>query len=196
MFLRHDHHPPEYLDAAIVALHGSWNRTRKDGHKVVSLHFATDGSVEERHFLTGFLVGDAAIGRPAEVAEGPDGSVYVSDDFGSAVYRVGHGAQRGVSSAARADDRGGSYDPTAISAPDRAAALATGPAVLGGEGCLVCHAESPGADQAQALLTDLAARFSIDGLVEYLAMPRPPMPPYDAPVDQCLALAIYLLESY
>ena len=40
---------------AIVALHGSWNRSVKDGYKVVSLHFAADGSITERDFLGGFL---------------------------------------------------------------------------------------------------------------------------------------------
>ena len=92
VFLRHRGHPTEYRGAAVVALHGSWNRTAKDGYSVVSLHFGPDGSIEERDFLTGFLRDDEAIGRPTDIAEGPDGSVYVSDDFGSAVYRVTYGA--------------------------------------------------------------------------------------------------------
>ena len=196
VFLRHDHHPPDYREAAVVALHGSWNRSRKDGYKVVSLHFATDGSIEERDFLTGFLVDDVAIGRPAEVAEGPDGSIYVSDDFGSAVYRIRYGAQSGASITAPADARSVGYDPTAISAQEREAALAVGPAVLAGEGCPVCHVESPSADPTQFVLTDLRARYTIDELMEYLTIPRPPMPPYDAGVEQRRALAIYLLESY
>ena len=92
VFLRHDGHPLGYRDAAIVALHGSWARAEKDGYKVVSLHFGPDGSIEERDLLTGFLVGNRALGRPAGVAEGPDGSIYVSDDFASAVYRIRYGA--------------------------------------------------------------------------------------------------------
>ena len=67
-FLRHDAHPLGYRDAAVVALHGSWNRTDKDGYEVVSLHFGADGTVDERAFLTGFLTDDVAVGRPTDVA--------------------------------------------------------------------------------------------------------------------------------
>ena len=48
----------------------------------------------------------------------------------------------------------------------------------------------------QYVLTDLGARYTIDEFVEYLTMPRPPMPAYDADLEQRRALAIYLLESY
>ena len=57
-FLRGEGVPTEYRGAAVVALHGSWNRTRKDGYKVVSLHWGADGRIEERDFLTGFLGSD------------------------------------------------------------------------------------------------------------------------------------------
>jgi glucose/arabinose dehydrogenase len=87
-FLRAPGQPAGYERAAVVALHGSWNRTKPDGYKVVSLHWRDDGSIEERDFLTGFLTEDATIGRPAGVTEGPDGSVYVADDYGGAIYRV------------------------------------------------------------------------------------------------------------
>ncbi len=79
---------PGYRGAALVALHGSWNRTKKDGYKVVSLHWAPDGSISERDFLVGFEQDEDVIGRPVDVAEGPDGAVYVSDDYAGAIYRV------------------------------------------------------------------------------------------------------------
>ena len=79
---------PAYRGAALVALHGSWNRTRKDGYKVVSLHWAPDGSISERDFLVGFEKDEDVIGRPVDVAEGPDGAFYVSDDYAGAIYRV------------------------------------------------------------------------------------------------------------
>ena len=72
----------------MVALHGSWNRTRKDGYKVVSLHWGDDGSIEERDFLTGFLVDEDVSGRPADVLQGPDGAIYVSDDYAGAIWKV------------------------------------------------------------------------------------------------------------
>jgi hypothetical protein len=67
--------PPALRGAALVALHGSWNRRTKDGYKVVSLHWGPDGRIEERDFATGFLREDGVIGRPVDVAEGPDGAL-------------------------------------------------------------------------------------------------------------------------
>jgi glucose/arabinose dehydrogenase len=87
-FLRSPARPPGYERAAVVALHGSWNRSVPDGYKVVSLHWAADGSIEERDFLTGFLNDSGVIGRPAGIAEGPDGAVYIADDYAGAIYRV------------------------------------------------------------------------------------------------------------
>jgi len=87
-FLRSNHVPEDYRHSAIVALHGSWNRTEKDGYKVVSLHWNKDGSIEEKDFVWGFLENDQVIGRPAEVEEGLDGAIYISDDYAGAVYRV------------------------------------------------------------------------------------------------------------
>jgi glucose/arabinose dehydrogenase len=79
---------PGYERTALVALHGSWNRTTPDGYKVVALRWRDDGTVEESDFLTGFLNDDGIIGRPAFVTEGPDGAIYVSDDYAGVVYRV------------------------------------------------------------------------------------------------------------
>ena len=100
-FLRGANLPEAYRGAALVALHGSWNRTHKDGYKVVSLHWRPDGSIEQRDFATGFLRGEEVIGRPVDVAEGPDGAIYVSDDYAGAIYRItppGLGGTRSVTS--------------------------------------------------------------------------------------------------
>jgi glucose/arabinose dehydrogenase len=59
-----------------------------DGYKVVSLHFADDGRIEERDFLSGFRGAAGLIGRPVDVAEAADGSIYVSDDYAGVIYRV------------------------------------------------------------------------------------------------------------
>jgi glucose/arabinose dehydrogenase len=87
-FLRGGHWPADYQGAALVTLHGSWNRSRKQGYEVVSLHFGPDGRIEERKFATGFEINDDVAGRPVDVAEGPDGAIYLSDDFADSVYRV------------------------------------------------------------------------------------------------------------
>ena len=57
--------PEEWRGAALVALHGSWNRTRKSGYKVVSLHWGADGTIAERDFLVGFEEDENVIGRPS-----------------------------------------------------------------------------------------------------------------------------------
>ena len=194
-FLRHDRHPAGYHHAAVVALHGSWNRTAKDGYKVVSLHFAADGTIEERDFLTGLLQDDVAIGRPADVAEGPDGSVYVSDDFAGAVYRIFPG-KLGDEVVAVPRAGGIAYDPSVVDPEAREEALAAGAATMVAEGCVACHAATDADESGQVVLTDLAADYSLEELVDYLARPNPPMPPYDEDTAARLQLAIYLLETY
>ena len=87
VFLRSPTHRPDMVGAALVALHGSWNRSRKDGYKVVSLQWDANGIIAQ-DFLTGFLLDDDVIGRPAEIAEDHQGNIYISDDFANAVYRV------------------------------------------------------------------------------------------------------------
>ncbi len=87
-FLRAARVPPGFERTALVALHGSWNRSAPDGYKVVALRWNTDGSITESDFLTGFLSPEGIIGRPAFVTEGPDGAIYVSDDYAGVIYRV------------------------------------------------------------------------------------------------------------
>jgi glucose/arabinose dehydrogenase len=87
-FLRASPRPPGFERAALVALHGSWNRSKPDGYRVVSLHWRDDGTIEERPFLTGFLERGSVIGRPVDIAEAADGTLYVSDDFAGVIYRL------------------------------------------------------------------------------------------------------------
>jgi glucose/arabinose dehydrogenase len=79
--------PPGFERSALVALHGSWNRSTSDGYKVVSLHWDQNGKIEERDFLTGFLTDQGVIGRPVDVAEADD-AIYISDDYAGVIYRV------------------------------------------------------------------------------------------------------------
>ena len=73
---------------ALVALHGSWNRTRRDGYKVVALRWGDDGRIVETDFLTGFLGQDGILGRPAGIATGPAGEIFVADDYAGVIYRI------------------------------------------------------------------------------------------------------------
>ncbi len=82
--------PPEYQGDAFVALHGSWNRSRRTGYKVVRVR--TKDSVptgEYEDFLTGFVVNDDTVwGRPVGVAVAHDGALLVTEDGNGTVWRV------------------------------------------------------------------------------------------------------------
>jgi glucose/arabinose dehydrogenase len=84
--------PAEYRGDAFVALHGSWNRAKRTGYKVVRLIFkdgAPTGEYED--FLVGFVADDASVwGRPVDVAVARDGALLVTDDAGGAVWRIAY----------------------------------------------------------------------------------------------------------
>ena len=90
--------PPQYRGDAFVALHGSWNRARRTGYKVVRLkleHGVPTGTYED--FLTGFVIDDRrAWGRPVGVAVANDGALLVTDDAGDTVWRIAYGAPKAV----------------------------------------------------------------------------------------------------
>ena len=80
----------DYLGDAFVALHGSWNRSRRTGSKVVRLRMK-DGmpTGEYEDFLTGFVIDNTRVwGRPVGVAVAHDGALLVSDDGGDRLWRV------------------------------------------------------------------------------------------------------------
>lgn len=76
--------------AALVAEHGSWNRSEKSGYRVVRLDFE-GAAIREQMFLDGCVLDEEVICRPVDVLEAPDGAIYVSDDYAGAVYRVAKG---------------------------------------------------------------------------------------------------------
>jgi glucose/arabinose dehydrogenase len=84
--------PAEYRNTALIARHGSWNRTKKSGFDVVRAIPSADGKARIEPFLTGFLDegGNSFWGRPTDVLQLPDGSVLVSDEQNGAIYRVSY----------------------------------------------------------------------------------------------------------
>jgi glucose/arabinose dehydrogenase len=86
--------PADYRNNIFVAEHGSWNRSRKSGYRVVRVVLDARGRVlRQEPFVQGWLQVDAAgretvLGRPADVLMLPDGSLLISDDLGGAIYRV------------------------------------------------------------------------------------------------------------
>ncbi|MCX7627794.1 MAG: PQQ-dependent sugar dehydrogenase [Methylophilaceae bacterium] len=87
-FLDKSGFPAAYREDALVALHGSWNRERPSGYKVVRVRFEQGRPVEVSDFVTGWLQDTGAWGRPVDVTVGPDGAVYVSDDRAGMIYRI------------------------------------------------------------------------------------------------------------
>jgi glucose/arabinose dehydrogenase len=81
--------PPEYKNQIFIAEHGSWNRTKKSGYRVVSVTFGKDGKAESsKPFAEGWLQGEENWGRPVDVIVAADGSLLVSDDFANAIYKI------------------------------------------------------------------------------------------------------------
>ncbi len=82
---------PGFPDGMAIGQHGSWNRSKLSGYRVIFVPFA-DGkpSGPARDILTGFLAADekASYGRPVGVTIGPDGSLLVADDVGDVIWRV------------------------------------------------------------------------------------------------------------
>ena len=74
-----------------MALHGSWNRSKKVGYKVLAVHTDLDGNViGSSDFLSGFLDGQKSWGRPSAPLVLRDGSLLVSDDKHNAIYKVSY----------------------------------------------------------------------------------------------------------
>lgn len=83
--------PAEYRGQIFVAEHGSWNRSVPIGYRVSLVRRNEAGeAVSYEPFIEGWLQGRDPIGRPVDVLELPDGSLLVSDDFASLVYRVAY----------------------------------------------------------------------------------------------------------
>jgi len=197
VFLRSERQPEGYRGRALVALHGSWNRTRKDGYKVVSLAWTEGGSIREEDFLTGFLSGEDVIGRPVDVAEAADGTIFVSDDYAGAIYRVAR-ADAGVVASAPVSLRPRSVDPLGpLGAAERQAAGARGEQHWNGLRCAGCHVpEQADPGVVPVPLRELASRYDLDGLTTFLSAPTPPMPAVALDGAERRDLAIHLLQRF
>ncbi len=186
-FLRHQ--GEGYRKAALVALHGSWNRSEPAGYKVVSLLWQADGSIVERDFVSGFLQSRQLLGRPVDVLESRDGSIFVSDDYSGRVYRISRGAG-GAAEVLRPAVAGGGKPADSHYPVGRLAELsALGQSLYGQHGCDSCHRQ-----QGMRPLTNLTARYSVAELADFFVSPTPPMPQFELSAGQREALAVYLLN--
>jgi glucose/arabinose dehydrogenase len=197
VFLRGGALPAPYRGAALVALHGSWNRTRKDGYKVVSLHWGADGSIREQDFLVGFLEDENVIGRPVDVAEGPDGTIFVSDDYAGAVYRVTRSGAATAPRVAASLTAAGADPLAALDRNQRSARAARGQRHWEALGCAGCHLPEQAAPGViPVVLRELGRRHDLEGMTGFLAAPTPPMPAVALDESDRSDLAVYVLDRF
>jgi len=90
--------PEKYRGGAFIAFHGSWNRAPEPqgGYNVVFQPFSGGKpSGDYEIFANGFAGPQqqpaAARHRPAGLAVGPDGALFISDDTGGRIWRLVHG---------------------------------------------------------------------------------------------------------
>jgi glucose/arabinose dehydrogenase len=95
VFYEGDNFGADYSGDAFVSLHGSWNRGKRTGYKVVRLLFKDGkptGVYED--FLMGFVASDSDVwGRPVGVAVSADGALFVSDDGSGTIWRIARRAR-------------------------------------------------------------------------------------------------------
>lgn len=87
--------PAEYRGDLFIASHGSWNRAKRTGYKLIRARFK-DGKAtgEYDDFLTGFVTKEGNVwGRPVGVAVAQDGAILLSDDASGTVWKIRYGPQ-------------------------------------------------------------------------------------------------------
>jgi glucose/arabinose dehydrogenase len=85
--------PAKYQGGLFSAQHGSWNRTKPIGARVMFTSIKADGTADKTEvFADGWLDDETGLyrGRPVDVAMMKDGSMLVSDDFAGAIYRISY----------------------------------------------------------------------------------------------------------
>ena len=84
--------PAKYQNGAFVGQHGSWNRSKLSGYKVVFVPFKNGKpSGKPTDFLTGFIDDEkksSVYGRPVGVTVIADGSLLVADDASNIIWQV------------------------------------------------------------------------------------------------------------
>lgn len=87
-FYRSTQFPLEMRNTLLVAEHGSWNRSKKVGYRVMMATIKNGEITAYEPFISGFLSKEQTLGRPVAFAELADGTLLVSDDYANAIYRI------------------------------------------------------------------------------------------------------------
>jgi glucose/arabinose dehydrogenase len=97
LFYTGDQFPEPYRNGVFVVFHGSWNRAplEQGGYQVAFAPRANDEFTGDwQTFADGFkgatrlMAPQDATHRPVGIAQGPDGSVFVTDDVGGRLWRI------------------------------------------------------------------------------------------------------------
>lgn len=89
-FYTGDMFPEEYQNDIFIAEHGSWNRSKKIGYRVVRVKMKNGKATSYEPFAYGWLdeAEQEAFGRPVDVIIATDGAMLVSDDKAGVIYRI------------------------------------------------------------------------------------------------------------
>ena len=83
--------PADYKNNILIAEHGSWNRHKYQGGRIMRVTVDPDGkNAKQEVFATGWINGDQSIGPAGRHPAGPDGSLLVADDWAGAIYRISY----------------------------------------------------------------------------------------------------------
>ena len=89
-FYTHSQFPEKYRGRIFIAEHGSWNRKKKIGYRIMMVALDGDQATGYEPFAEGWLneENDDVWGRPVDLEFLPDGSMLVSDDYADVIYRI------------------------------------------------------------------------------------------------------------
>ncbi len=92
LFYKKKSFPKHYQGGAFIAQHGSWNKSRLAGYRVIFIPFENGKpSGRQEDFLTGFIVDpaeDEVHGRPVGLTTLPDGALLVTDDTSDTIWKI------------------------------------------------------------------------------------------------------------
>lgn len=97
LFYTGNQFPERYKNGAFIAFHGSWNRSPElqEGYYVVFVPFKNGKPAGDWEIFANGFAGVEEIKtpgmakhRPCGLAEGPDGSLFVSDDVKGTIYKI------------------------------------------------------------------------------------------------------------
>ena len=139
-------------------------------------------------------MGGNIIGRPVDVAQGPDGVIYISDDYAGAIYRVSYTGK----TAAEIKLPTASVQPFILQTPEwltpenKTDLSELGRQLFTEHACASCHL--PETPIARMQLRTVNERLQYAQVIDQLRDPSAPMPLYSLTKREKRALAVYILH--